>query len=75
MWRFGYGAQLRPICSLVLDDEAEAEAVGAEKSPRKVGLFVLTLMVGVVNALGFVFLYLRFHTPALRQGNEQGLEM
>lgn len=66
MWRFGYGAQLRPICTLVFDDEGEAEEVGAKKSPRKVGLFVLTLMVGVVIALGLVLLYLHFHTPALR---------
>lgn len=48
------------------DDEGEPEAVGAEKSPRKVGLFVLTLMVGIVIALGLVLLYLHFHTPALR---------
>jgi len=49
-----------------LDDEGEAEAVGAEKSPRKVGLFVLTLLTGIVIALGVVLLYLHFHTPALR---------
>ena len=48
------------------DDEGEAEAVGAEKSPRKVGLFVLTLMVGIVIALCMVLLYLHFHPPALR---------
>jgi hypothetical protein len=48
-----------------LDDEGEAEAVGAEKSPRKVGLFVLTLLAGIVIALGLVLLYLHFHTPAL----------
>jgi len=47
-------------------NEGEAEEVGAKKSPRKVGLFVLTLMVGVVIALGLVLLYLHFHTPALR---------
>jgi LPS O-antigen subunit length determinant protein (WzzB/FepE family) len=49
-----------------LDDEGEAEAVGAEKSPRKVGLFVLTLLTGIVIALGLVLLYLHFHTPTLR---------
>jgi hypothetical protein len=49
-----------------LDDEGEAEAVGAEKSPRKVGLFVLTLLTGIVIVLGLVLLYLHFHTPALR---------
>jgi hypothetical protein len=49
-----------------LDDEGEAEAVGAEKSPRKVGLFVLTLMVGIVIALCLVLLYLHFHAPALK---------
>jgi hypothetical protein len=49
-----------------LDDEGEAEAVGAEKSPRKIGLFVLTLLTGIVIALGLVLLYLHFHTPALR---------
>lgn len=51
---------------MLFDDEGEPEAVGAEKSPRKVGLFVLTLMVGIVIALGLVLLYLHFHTPALR---------
>jgi hypothetical protein len=49
-----------------LDDEGEAEAVGAEKSPRKVGLFVLTLMAGIIVALGLVFLFLHFHAPALK---------
>jgi hypothetical protein len=49
-----------------LDDEGEAEAVGAEKSPRKVGLFVLTLLAGIVIALGLMLLFLHFHTPALR---------
>jgi hypothetical protein len=49
-----------------LDDEGEAEAVGAEKSPRKVGLFVLTLLTGIVIALGLVLLYLHFHSPGLR---------
>jgi hypothetical protein len=49
-----------------LDDEGEAEAAGAEKSPRKVGLFVLTLISGIVIALGLVLLFLRFHAPALK---------
>jgi hypothetical protein len=49
-----------------LDDEGEAEAVGAEKSPRKVGLFMLTLLTGIVITLGVVLLYLHFHTPTLR---------
>jgi hypothetical protein len=37
--------------------------VGAEKSPRKVGLFVLTLLTGIVVALGLVLLYLHFIRP------------
>lgn len=49
-----------------LDDEGEVEAVGAEKSPRKVGLFVLTLVSGIVIALGLVLLFLHFHAPALK---------
>jgi hypothetical protein len=48
-----------------LDDEGEAEAVGAKKS-RKVGLFLLTLLSGIVIALCMVLLYLHFHPPALR---------
>jgi hypothetical protein len=34
-----------------LDDEGEPEAVGAEKSPSKVGLFVLTLLAGMKGSL------------------------
>ena len=47
-----------------LDDEGEAEAVGAEKSPRKVWLFVLTLVSGIVIALGLVLLF--FALPCAR---------
>jgi hypothetical protein len=48
-----------------VDDEGEPEAVGAEKSPRKVGQFVLTLLIGLVIFLGLVLLYLHFHAPVV----------
>jgi hypothetical protein len=48
-----------------LDDQGEAEAVGAEKSPRSVGRFVATLLIGLVVFLGLVLLYLHFHAPVV----------
>jgi hypothetical protein len=39
--------------------------VGAEKSPRQVGRFVLTLLIGLVVFLGLVLLYLHFHAPVV----------
>jgi hypothetical protein len=48
-----------------LDDEGEAEAVGVETSPRKVGLFVLTVLVGPSPPSAWL-LYLHFHAPALK---------
>jgi hypothetical protein len=49
-----------------LDDENEPEAVGAEKSPRSVGRFVLLLLLASLIALGLVLLYLHFHTPVIQ---------
>lgn len=49
-----------------LDDENEPEAVGAEKSPRRVGQFVLMLVLGIVIALALVLLYLHFHAPVIQ---------
>jgi hypothetical protein len=50
---------------MLADDEGEPEAVGAEKSPRQVGRFVLTLLIGLVVFLGLVLLYLHFHAPVV----------
>jgi hypothetical protein len=49
-----------------LDDENEPEAVGAEKSPRSVGRFVLYILLGIVVALALVLIYLHFHTPVVQ---------
>jgi hypothetical protein len=48
-----------------VDDHDGREAVGAEKSPRNVGRFVLTLLIGIVVFLALVLLYLHFHTPVI----------
>jgi hypothetical protein len=50
---------------MALDDEGDESAVGAEKSPRSVGRFVLMLMLGTVVALALVLLYFHFHAPSI----------
>jgi hypothetical protein len=49
------------------DDRSTEEAVGAEKSPRNVGRFVLMILLGVVLFLAIVLAYLHFHTPGIQQ--------
>jgi hypothetical protein len=48
-------------------EDPDEEAVGAEKSPRKVGLFVLGLLVVLLAALGLILLILHHHAPVVQQ--------
>jgi hypothetical protein len=50
---------------MALDDDENEEAVGAEKSPRNVGRFVMFLLLGIIVLLGLVLLYLHSHAPII----------
>lgn len=50
-------------------DNAEG-AVGAEKSPRKVGWFIFGVFVVLVLALGVVLLAFRHHAPVPQSGGD-----
>jgi hypothetical protein len=51
---------------MALDDDDDERAVGAEKSPRNVGRFVVLLLLGIVIVLALMLLYLHFHAPVIQ---------
>lgn len=51
---------------MALANDASEEAVGAEKSPRKVRKFIWLLLLGVAIALAVVLLFLHFHAPVIQ---------
>lgn len=44
----------------------EGTTLGAEKSPRKIGVFVATGLVGILLLLCLVLLYLHNHSLSMR---------
>ena len=51
---------------MAIQNDPRGEATGAEKSPRNVGKFVLSILIGLALALGAVLLYLHYHSLGLR---------